>query len=74
MARDPNGKITGTSGNDVLWGTALVLGDGTYDNASDMDSANHKGAIRGYGGNDTIFGSDAIDIIYGGAGSDQISA
>lgn len=36
-------------------GTARVLGDGTYDNYSDADSAFVKGAIRGYGGNDTIF-------------------
>ncbi|MGQ3211446.1 MAG: calcium-binding protein [Shinella sp.] len=80
MARDPNGNITGTSGNDLLWGTARVLGDGTYDNHVDSDSAFYKGAIRGYGGNDTIFGdiyqdpteTTEGDVAYGGDGDDRI--
>ncbi|EFG2886105.1 hypothetical protein BO068_005312, partial [Escherichia coli] len=54
MARDPNGNKVGTSGPDFLWGGALVLGDGSYDNHGDV--------LRGLGGADIIFG----DIYYDG--------
>ena len=50
MARDPNGSNNGTDGNDILWGKALVLSDGTYDNYSDFASD----ALRGFGLRDLL--------------------
>jgi serralysin len=84
MARDPNGSNNGTDGNDILWGKALVLSDGTYDNYSDFASD----ALRGFGGDDLIFGDiyndgddhtegdtayggDGNDVIYGDCGADE---
>ena len=80
MARNAAGNNLGTAGNDFLWGKALVLGNGEYDNYVDMDSATVFDALRGYGGNDTIFGDiyydgdDATegDQIYGGDGDDVL--
>lgn len=80
MPRDPNGNNIGGAGNDTLWGQALVLGDGSYDNYGDYDSPGHPHALRGYGGDDVIFGdiyydgSDGLegDVAYGGDGNDTI--
>ena len=80
MARSAAGSNAGTSGKDFLWGKALVLGDGQYDNYLDMDSAFVFDALRGYAGNDTIFGDIYYDgddgcegdQIYGGDGDDLL--
>ena len=80
MARNAAGNNLGTAGNDFLWGKALVLGNGEYDNYLDMDSATTFNALRGYGGNDTIFGDIYYDgddgtegdQIFGGDGDDVL--
>lgn len=80
MGRNPNGNNAGTAGNDVLWGTAIVLGDGSYDNYSDIDGAFHHSALRGLGGDDLILGDlyydgrdySEGDEAYGGSGNDTI--
>lgn len=77
MPLNANGNITGTALGDLLWGRALVLGDGSYDNYGDYGN---PGALRGFGGNDTIYGDiyydgdDGLegDEIYGGDGNDLI--
>ncbi|MFV0300375.1 MAG: calcium-binding protein [Paracoccus sp. (in: a-proteobacteria)] len=77
MPLNPNGNKVGTAGGELLWGAALVLGDGSYDNYGDYGN---PGAILGYGGNDTIYGDiyydgdDGIegDEIRGGGGNDLI--
>ncbi len=43
MASNPKENNAGNSGNNLLWGQALVLGDGSYDNRSDFGVA----ALRG---------------------------
>ncbi|WP_299839067.1 calcium-binding protein [uncultured Paracoccus sp.] len=77
MPLNPNGNLIGTNLGDLLWGRALVLGDGGYDNYSDTGT---PGALFGYGGDDTIYGDiyydgdDGIegDEAHGGDGNDLI--
>jgi Ca2+-binding RTX toxin-like protein len=57
------GKLNGTSGNDVIVGTA---------GADTVDAKAGNDRVCGLGGNDTLTGDDGADIIYGGEGNDTI--
>lgn len=84
IPKNPNGNNVGAAGNDVLWGKALVLTDGRYDNSSDIDFSvpcgfdgndNISGGIY-YNDNDfcegdEIFGGNGNDTIYGDCGPDE---
>ena len=61
--RGGNDDITGTDGDDVIYGD--------YDHRH-LNATDGKDYIRGLGGDDTIRGGGLADYIFGGAGNDYI--
>jgi T1SS-143 domain-containing protein len=59
-----NNVITGTSGNDIIYGYA---GNDTLNGAGGND------ILRGGAGNDTLNGGDGNDILIGGKGNDTLT-
>ena len=53
--------ITGTTGNDTLYGTEAI---------DQIDGLTGNDTIFGYGGNDILIGTSGNDILYGGDGDD----
>lgn len=72
MTIKPACTIVGTSGNDILEGTAaddVICGYGGDDV---IDAGAGDDVIYGHGGADTISGGAGDDTIYGGNGADEI--
>jgi Ca2+-binding RTX toxin-like protein len=77
--------LTGTSGNDTLYGIVagkggtgvdtIYGGDGndTIKGYGPNETDNNANTLYGEGGNDDIDGGNAVDTIYGGDGNDVIS-
>jgi Ca2+-binding RTX toxin-like protein len=63
--------VVGTSGNDLLKGTATD--DTIFANAGpDSGPVDGKDVVFAGGGNDVIYGADGNDILFGGAGDDMM--
>jgi Ca2+-binding RTX toxin-like protein len=69
---DGNNPISGTNGNDTLWGTALAdtIDGGNGDDQIWAQAGDDK--LLGGAGNDSLWGGEGADTLLGGAGNDVL--
>lgn len=77
MARDPNGNIAGTAGNDRLLGggfyaRATDAGDQLFGEDGNDVLMGNAGRDSLYGGNDSLQGDAGDDLMEGGTGADSL--
>ena len=64
--------ILGTSGDDVLDGGSLLVGQAAINFDDKVLGLRGNDTIDGWGGDDAIFGGPGADILYGGPGFDKL--